>query len=156
MLRAVVAGEGRTVVFAHGYSGQLAAWNLVWDTLIERGHRVIAFDLRGHGGSTVGSDGSGSAPMAADYAAVMEHFDVRDGVLVGHSTGGFLAIRAVLDYPQLTQRLSGLVLFATMAGRIQDGAPLNRLQISPTGQRHPPVGGAHQDRRLLIRCIPVR
>jgi pimeloyl-ACP methyl ester carboxylesterase len=132
-LRAVVAGKGPPVVFAHGYSGQLAAWNLVWDTLVERGHRVIAFDLRGHGGSTLGTAGCGSEPMAADYAAVMEHFDVRAGVLVGHSTGGFLAIRAVLDYPELAQRLRGLVLFATMAGRIQDGAPLNRLQIPLLG-----------------------
>lgn len=67
--------------------------------------------------------------MAADYAAVLEHFDVRDGVLVGHSMGGFVAIRALLDHPDLVGRLRGLVLFATWAGRILDGAPQNRLQI---------------------------
>jgi non-heme chloroperoxidase len=54
---------------------------------------------------------------------------VHDGVLVGHSMGGFVAIRAVLDHPEMAQRLRGLVLFATWAGRILDGAPQNRLQI---------------------------
>lgn len=129
VLRAVVAGHGPAVLFAHGYTGTLGSWNLVWDALLARGHRVIAFDQRGHGRSTLGSAGMGSEPMAADYAAVLEHFDVRDAVLVGHSMGGFVAIRAVLDHPDVAQRLRGLVLFATWAGRILDGAPQNRLQI---------------------------
>lgn len=67
--------------------------------------------------------------MAGDYAATLEFFDVRDGILVGHSMGGFVAIRAVLDHPDVAQRLRGLVLFATWAGRIQDGAPQNWLQM---------------------------
>lgn len=129
VLRAISAGEGPAVVLAHGFGVTADEWNLVWDALVERGRRVIAFDQRGHGRSTLGSDGSGSAAMAGDYVAVLEHFDVHDGVLVGHSMGGFVAIRAVLDHPSLAQRLRGLVLFATWAGRIQDGAPLNRLQM---------------------------
>ena len=129
VMRAMVAGEGPTVVFANGYSATLGEWNIVWDKLVDRGHRVIAFDQRGHGRSTIGSAGIGSEPMAADYAAVLEHFDVRDGVLVGHSMGGFVAIRAVLDHPELARRLRGLVLFASLAGRILDGAPQNRLQM---------------------------
>jgi non-heme chloroperoxidase len=127
VLRAMVAGEGPTVVLAHGYCFTLVQWNIVWDALVARGHRLIAFDQRGHGRSTLGSAGIGSEPMAADYAAVLEHFDVRDGVLVGHSMGGFVAIRAVLDHPGLAQRLRGLVLFATLAGRLFDGAQHNRL-----------------------------
>ena len=54
--------------------------------------------------------------MAADVAAVLRHFDIRDGVLVGHSMGGFVTIRAMIDHPDLGQRLRGLVLFATWAG----------------------------------------
>ncbi|MGP3949903.1 alpha/beta fold hydrolase [Streptomyces sp. 7N604] len=129
VLRAIVAGEGPPVVLAHGYGASLLEWNLVQDALVARGHRVIAFDQRGHERSTLGSDGAGSGPMAQDYVAVLEHFDVRGGVLVGHSMGGFLAIRALLDHPGAASRLRGLVLFATWAGRIYDGAPHNRLQI---------------------------
>lgn len=129
VLRAVSAGSGPTVVLAHGFGVTALEWNLVWDMLIERGHRVIAFDQRGHGRSTLGSDGSGSAAMAGDYAAVLSHFDVHDAVLVGHSMGGFVAIRAVLEHPDVAAALRGLVLFATWAGRIHDGAPQNWLQI---------------------------
>ena len=129
VLRALVAGQGPPVVLVHGYTAAVIEWNFVWDELLARGFRVIAFDQRGHGRSTLGSEGIGSEPMAADLAAVLQHFDVRDGVLVGHSMGGFITIRAMLDHADLTQRLRGLVLFATWAGRILDGAPQNRLQI---------------------------
>jgi len=129
VLHALVAGQGPAVAFVYGYTARILEWNFVWDALQARGFRVIAFDQRGHGRSTLGSEGIGSEPMATDIAAVLQHFDVRDGVLVGHSMGGFVSIRAVLDHPDLAQRLRGLVLFATWAGRILDGAPQNRLQI---------------------------
>ena len=129
VLHALTAGQGPPVILVHGYTANVVEWNLVWDELQARGFRVIAFDQRGHGSSTLGSDGIGSEPMAADLAAILRHFDVHDGVLVGHSMGGFVTIRAVLDHAELAQRLRGLVLFATWAGRILDGAPQNRLQI---------------------------
>lgn len=129
VLRALVAGQGPPVVLVHGYTGRILEWNVVWEALQARGFRLIAFDQRGHGRSTVGTDGIGSGPMAADLAAVLQHFDVHDGVLVGHSMGGFVTIRAMLDHVELAQRLRGLVLFATLAGRIADGAPQNRLQV---------------------------
>lgn len=129
VLRAMIAGQGPPVVFVHGYTADFTEWNFVWDELQAQGFRVIAFDQRGHGASNIGSDGIGSEPMAADLAAVLAHFDVRDGVLVGHSMGGFITIRAVLDHPDIAQRLRGLVLFATWAGRILDGAPQNRIQV---------------------------
>jgi non-heme chloroperoxidase len=129
VLRALVAGQGPPVILVHGYTASIVEWNFVSDELQARGFRVIAFDQRGHGRSTLGSDGIGSEPMAADLAAVLRHFDVHDGVLVGHSMGGFVTIRTVLDHAELAQRLRGLVLFATWAGRILDEAPQNRLQI---------------------------
>lgn len=70
VLRAVSAGEGPTVILVHGYSVTLAEWNIVWDELLGKGFRVIAFDQRGHGRSTLGADGIGSEVMAADLAAV--------------------------------------------------------------------------------------
>jgi pimeloyl-ACP methyl ester carboxylesterase len=129
VLRALTAGDGPPVVLVHGYTVTVAEWNVVWDDLLARGFRVIGFDQRGHGGSTLGAEGIGSAPMADDIAAVLAHFDVRDAVLVGHSMGGFVSIRALLDHPDLQLRLRGLVLFATWAGRVLDGAPQNKLQI---------------------------
>lgn len=129
VLRALTAGDGPPVVLVHGYTVTVAEWNVAWDELLARGFRVIGVDQRGHGRSTLGAEGIGSAPMADDLAAVLTHFDVRDAVLVGHSMGGFVSIRALLDHPDLQLRLRGLVLFATWAGRVLDGAPQNKLQI---------------------------
>ena len=128
-LRVVTAGDGPTVVLAHGFGMTLVEWNLVWDRLLAAGYRVVAFDQRGHGRSTIGTDGIGSRSMAGDYLAVLEHSDANDAVLVGHSMGGFLAIAAVLEVPGVAERLSGLVLFATFAGDVLRGAPQNRAQI---------------------------
>ena len=128
-IRALVAGTGTTVVLAHGYGASVREWTIVWDMLLESGYRVVAFDQRGHERSTVGAAGIGPSQMAGDYMGVLEHFDVTDGVLVGHSMGGFLAIRCLLDHPECQQRLKGLALVATFAGRVKERAPQNRLQI---------------------------
>lgn len=128
-LRALVAGDGPAIVFAHGYGVTLAEWNLVWSAL-GAGYRLIAYDQRGHGRSTIGAAGTGSAPMAADLAAVLAHFDVRDAVLIGHSMGGFIAITYLLNHAaDALARLSHAVIVGSFAGHVVRGAPQTRLQI---------------------------
>jgi pimeloyl-ACP methyl ester carboxylesterase len=127
-LRVRVAGAGRTVVLAHGIALTLVEWNLVTELLLADGYRVVAFDARGHGQSTIGTQGVSAPAMAADLLAVLEATSTTDAILVGHSMGGFLALEAVLEVPGMTDRLSGLVLVATFAGDILDGAPQNRLE----------------------------
>ncbi len=129
LIRAVTAGEGPTVVFAHGIYMSVIEWSVVWDILLERGYRVIAFDQRGHGQSTIGTDGISTEAMAGDYLAVLENYDVRGGILLAHSMGGFLAVAAVLDVPGVKERLNGLILMSTFAGDVLNGAPQNKAQI---------------------------
>ena len=95
-LRVVIAGSGPTVVLAHGIYMDVVEWSVLWDMLLARGYRVVAFDQRGHGQSTIGADGISTRTMAEDYLAVLEHIDAHDAVLLAHSMGGFLAIAAVL------------------------------------------------------------
>lgn len=128
-IHACVAGEGPTVVLAHGYGVTMQEWNVIWAQLLALGCRCVAFDLRGHGRSTIGREGVGTGPMAADYLGLVEALDLRDAVLVGHSTGGFLAIKAMLDHPELSERLRGFVGVATLAGDALRGSPQNRLQL---------------------------
>lgn len=129
-IRTVTAGEGPTVVLAHGFSITLQEWNVVFDLLVKKGYRVIAFDQRGHGQSDPGPEEITSQRMASDYVAVLEHFDVRDGILIGHSMGGFLSIVFLLRHAQVAKdRLKGVILFATMAGDVLRGSLQNRLQI---------------------------
>ncbi len=129
-LRALVDGEeGPTLVFVHGYGATLVEWNVIWRRLRGR-YRLIAFDGRGHGRSTVGAGGVSSRAMAADLAAVLDHFDVRGGTLIGHSMGGFVSVRCLLDHPGVTRaRLARAIIVASFAGDVTRGAPQPRLHI---------------------------
>ncbi|MGC4121172.1 MAG: alpha/beta hydrolase [Myxococcales bacterium] len=121
-LRAVSKGSGPAVVFVHGFTSQLIQWSLLWSRLSGQGLRLIAFDMRGHGESTVGRDGMTSKAMAGDIATVLEHFDVRDGVLVGHSLGGFISIVFLTQLQAVAKaRLRGAVLVSAFAGAIMRG-----------------------------------
>lgn len=129
-IRTIVAGNGPTIVLAHGYGAGLVEWNIIGNRLVKQGYRIIAFDQRGHIGSSIGSEGVGSQQMASDYKAVLEHYDVKDGVLVGHSMGGFLAIQFLLNYPNVVKdRLKGVMIMASFAGDINRDNAQNKVQI---------------------------
>lgn len=128
-IRCLHAGAGRPVVLAHGYLLQLEVYAHVFRSLVEGGYRVIAFDQRGHGSSTVGTRGNGAAVAASDYCTVLEHFQVEDGTLVAHSMGAFLAIVFALRHPEAAKRLSQLVLLGANAGAVAQGSLQNKLQI---------------------------
>jgi non-heme chloroperoxidase len=53
-----------------------------------RGYRVIAHDRRGHGRSEQTWHGNDMDTYADDLAELIEPLELRDAVLVGHSTGG--------------------------------------------------------------------
>ena len=81
-------GKGQPVVFSHGWPLQGDAWEDQMFYLAARGYRVIAHDRRGHGLSSQPWDGNDMDHYADDLAALMEHLDLKNAILVGHSTGG--------------------------------------------------------------------
>jgi len=130
MLSSVALGSGQPVVLAHGYASEKNHWNVLAEALLARNFQVIAFDQRGHGRSGIGTEGIGSAAMAADYLAVLEAHHVQQGVLVGHSMGGFLAIRAMIESREaMARHLRGCLLMATFAGDVNRRNMQNQLQI---------------------------
>ncbi|MGA1747947.1 MAG: alpha/beta fold hydrolase, partial [Ilumatobacteraceae bacterium] len=107
-------GSGTPVVLAHGFGLNMHGWNVMAEDLVERGFKVIAFDQRGHGRSGIGDQGVGSRQMVDDYLAVLDAYEVDGGILVGHSMGGFLAIRAMIEEQAAMDRhLRGCLLMAT-------------------------------------------
>lgn len=129
-IHTVSAGSGPTVVLAHGFAIDSNEWNVVAADLLERGYRYVAFDQRGHGRSVTGSDGIGTRQMVGDYVAVLEAYDVTDGVLVMHSMGGFVGVRFLVEHPEVVaQRLAGALLVATFAGDVNRDNPQNKMQI---------------------------
>jgi non-heme chloroperoxidase len=81
-------GSGQPIVFSHGWPLSGDAWDAQMMFFGERGFRVVAHDRRGHGRSSQTWTGNDMDTYADDLAAVIEHLDLKDIVLVGHSTGG--------------------------------------------------------------------
>ena len=81
-------GQGQPVVFSHGWPLSGDAWELQMFFLVQNGYRCIAHDRRGHGRSSQPSEGNEMDTYADDLAELIEALDLKDAVLVGHSTGG--------------------------------------------------------------------
>ncbi len=81
-------GKGQPVVFSHGWPLSTDAWDGQMHFLVRNGYRAIALDRRGHGRSSQTSSGNDMNGYADDLAAVIEALDLKEAVLVGHSTGG--------------------------------------------------------------------
>jgi pimeloyl-ACP methyl ester carboxylesterase len=89
-------GDGTPVVLLHGLGGTVAHWNRFASRL--PGHRVVAVDLRGHGGS-----GDGPWEWDAvldDIEAVVDHLGLGAPAVVGMSLGGWVAAMWGLRHPE--------------------------------------------------------
>lgn len=85
-------GEGDLVLLLHGLGESSAGWTEVGPALAAsgQGRRVVAVDLRGHGGS--GRPGVyGYDVMAADVKDLWQTLGDTSATIVGHSLGGVLA-----------------------------------------------------------------
>jgi len=81
-------GTGQPILFSHGWPLAGDAWAPQMLFFGSQGFRVIAHDRRGHGLSDQPWDGNNMDQYADDLAELIEALDLRDVVLVGHSTGG--------------------------------------------------------------------
>jgi non-heme chloroperoxidase len=81
-------GTGAPVIFSHGWPLSGDAWDPQMLALVQHGYRVIAHDRRSHGRSTQTAVGNDMDTYADDLAALIEHLDLHDVTLIGHSTGG--------------------------------------------------------------------
>ncbi len=81
-------GNGQPVVFSHGWPLSADAWDPQMLFLGQKGYRVIAHDRRGHGRSGQPWNGNNMDQYADDLAELMDALDLKDAIMVGHSTGG--------------------------------------------------------------------
>ena len=80
-------GAGQPVVLIHGYPLSGRAWDKQVPAPLEAGYRVITYDRRGFGKSSQPVTGYDYDTFAADLATLLEHLDLHDAVLAGHSMG---------------------------------------------------------------------
>jgi pimeloyl-ACP methyl ester carboxylesterase len=102
-------------VLVHGVTSSSRTWWRVGPALAERGFRVLAVDLRGHGASPRPVAGLAAADLAADVAETVAA--AADGasppdpatpavdLLVGHSLGALVALELVTARPGFARRL---------------------------------------------------
>lgn len=109
---------GRPIVLLHGITLSALTWTYQFEDLAPR-HRLLAVDHRGHGTSKAGSGEWNLGRLALDLVELLEHLDLRDAVVVGHSMGGMVALRFALDHGEvLRDRVRGLVLMSTSGGPV--------------------------------------
>jgi pimeloyl-ACP methyl ester carboxylesterase len=98
--------NGRTVVLMHGKNFCAATWRETIQTLVAAGYRVIAPDQTGFCKSNKPAHYQYSfQQLARNTHALLISLGIRRCTLVAHSTGGMIAVRYALMYPDETQQL---------------------------------------------------
>jgi pimeloyl-ACP methyl ester carboxylesterase len=141
VLDGVVVGpeDGPTVVLSHCWTGSRAVWEPVAARLVAAGRRVVLYDQRGHGTSTMGRDAPTVDQLGEDLAAVLEAVDARDAVLAGHSMGGMTLQAVAIARPDVVaERVRAFVLAGTAGFGVAAGpmaAPALFLTANPRIER---------------------
>ena len=103
-------GEGRPIVFAHGFGCSQDMWRVVAPHFVDD-HRVVLFDHVGAGASDLSAYRPGKYDSLEGYAGdlveILEQLDLRDVVFVGHSVGAIIGLLAANRDPS---RFGSLVL----------------------------------------------
>ena len=102
-------GAGAAVVLLHGLADTHDLWRHQLAALAGR-YRVVAFDLRGHGRSSVDGTAFTLSDLASDVVATLAGLDIDRATFVGLSMGGGVAQTIAIEHPE---RVRALVLVST-------------------------------------------
>lgn len=104
-------GDGPAVVLIHGTPLDRRAWDGLIPDLAER-HRVVAYDLRGHGSARSVPLPASYAVLADDLTRLLDACSIECAHVVGHSFGGQVAQAFAAAHPD---RLSALTVICSRA-----------------------------------------
>ncbi len=167
-VRFVDQGSGEPIVLLHGYTSTIErAWvdtgvlpNLAKD------HRVIAFDLRGHGKSGKPRESAAyGEEMAQDVVRLLDHLRLPRAHIVGYSLGAQITAKLLTTNPErfITATLSGSSGLRSWTARneaaaqaaadeMEHGIPFRSLilAIAPTDEPRPSEEAVRQRSRQLV------
>ena len=101
-----VEDERPPFLLIHGLAANLAFWYARIAPALARHHRVVMFDLRGHGRSSMPATGYHCDEMADDARALLDHLQIKRAHVVGHSFGGNVALHLAWRWPLRTASLT--------------------------------------------------
>ncbi|MEV6099659.1 alpha/beta hydrolase [Nocardia sp. NPDC051981] len=145
-------GTGRPVLFLAAAGMDSTEPRGVMADLAGRGYRAIALDRRGHGRSDDPGHGYDYDTLADDVADLIDHLDLRDLLLVGHSMGGGEIVRYLTRHGSARVDRIALVAaalpFLLATDDNPDGAPRAAADALRDSWHH------HQDRWLTDNADP--
>ena len=106
------SGSGRPIVFLHSFGHNKTMWSPQLTYFLERGWRVLAPDMPGHGDSTFDPANHTVDAIARGYLELLDAIALQRVVLVGISMGGYLALRM---WARKSPVIAALVLSNTKA-----------------------------------------
>ena len=106
----IKGSEKKALVFVHGYSCSSEYW---WPQLeyFSKEHTVIAVDIAGHGKSGLNRKEYSMDSFGNDVSTVVEHLDLEEVVLIGHSMGGPIIVKAAKNLGLKTRLIIGVDTF---------------------------------------------
>ena len=115
-----VHGSGPPLILTHGYSSTSAMWQGQIEALAKR-HRLIVWDMRGHGQSDYPDDPSAysEALTVGDIAALLDEVGAAKAIVGGLSLGGYMSLAFYRAHPE---RVSALLIIDTGPGFKKDDA----------------------------------
>ncbi|WP_345977974.1 alpha/beta fold hydrolase [Sulfurimonas sp. HSL3-7] len=112
------------IIMIHGFPFNKSMWNEQMEALREE-CRVVAYDVRGHGESDAGDEPFSIELFVQDLLALMDALKIRRAMLCGFSMGGYIALNAIVNYPD---RFNALVLSDTHCMADTPESKENRLK----------------------------
>ena len=93
--------KSNTVVLIHPIGGNTEIWSEEISLISKKGLRVVAYDLRGHGKSTMGAKIDFTiSDLVQDLKLLIDSLEINKCTLIGHSIGGAIAPVYAAQYPE--------------------------------------------------------
>ena len=101
-IRYIEQGAGAPVLLVHGFTANIERSWIETGVLpdLARDYRVIALDLRGHGGSDKPRDPRAYDELGLDVIRLLDHLEISRAHVVGYSLGGIIVAKLLTTHPE--------------------------------------------------------
>jgi 3-oxoadipate enol-lactonase len=106
------------IILIHPIGGNIDIWEHEIQFILKRGFRVIAYELRGHNKSSIGSKRDFTMyDLADDLHILFDDLNIKRCTLIGHSIGGAIASLYAKQYPH---NVDAIIFINSASKRIPD------------------------------------